>query len=135
MSLIDSLTPKDTEEVKPGLFIQRKLGSYKQIHPSAWNGKIIWKNFLFGTNPIRNFLWFAILMFLVFAYTNDVAQYKGFYEEVQGNPFAYCQSLGESQVVPECTPELEDLGLCQILNLSIDLEVINENTNTLSNNS
>lgn len=141
MSFADRITPKNTEEVKPGLFIQKKYGNYHHIQPAAWNGKIIWKNFLLGANPLRNFIFFMILMFIVFAYTNDVSQYKQFYENVAGNPHGYCQALRESQVTPECTPDLEAKGLCRRINpdggLKLDfgeIEVINENTNTLPSN-
>ena len=47
MNFTKVLTPSDTEEIKPGLFIQRRGNKYRQISPAAWDGKIIWKNLLF----------------------------------------------------------------------------------------
>lgn len=104
---LDALTPKNTEEVKPGLFIQKTATGYRHIHPAAWNGKINWKNLLIGGNAIRNFVWFAIIMFLVFAYWNDTNQYREFYE--QQHIFA-AEELNGTTV--ECTEELEEQGLC-----------------------
>ncbi len=136
---IKAITPGDTEEVKPGLFIQKRgKESYRHIYPGAWDGKIMWKNFLVGGQPIRRFVFFLILMFIVFSYTQDVSTYKGFYETVQGDPFAYCEALRESQIVPECTKELQVLGLCTILQpdggFTFDFDFSNENTNTLPSN-
>ncbi len=135
MSFADRITPADTEEIKPGLFIQKKLGGYRHIQPAAWNGKVIWKNFLLGANPLRNFAFFLVLMFIIFAYTNDVSQYKQFYENVAGNPFGYCQALQESQVMPECTPELRANGFCKNINADGGVSLnfnFNEDTNTIS---
>ena len=93
MSFTDAITPKDVEEVKPGLFVQRKFGKYRTVHPAAWDGKINWKNFLLGANPIKNLAVFLLILFLVFAYTNDVREYKNFYEEVVGDPVGYCNNV------------------------------------------
>lgn len=109
MNLTKALTPKNTEEIKPGLFIQTKYGelldkdgqtvigkapmSYKQIHPAAWEGKIIWKNFLFGAGFLKGFIWLVILLFLVWAYNHDVGAYQEFYEKVSENPVAYCSNV------------------------------------------
>lgn len=124
MSFVDRITPKDTEEVKPGLFIQKKHGSYHHIQPAAWDGKIIWKNFILGANPLRNFIFFTILMFIVYGYINDVDQYKQFYENVNGNPQGYCQSIKELQVNP-------DGGI----NIKFgEIEVNDESTNTIQSN-
>jgi len=106
MSFIDAITPKDTEEVKPGLFIQSCRGKYRQVHPAAWNGKINWKNFLIGVNPIRNLFIFILILFLVFAYTNDVREYKDFYEEVSSNPTGYCENVYSKNINPDGSKEL-----------------------------
>ncbi len=92
-SIIRSLTPKDTEEIKPGVFIQETSNGYKQVHPAAWNGKINWKNFLLGANPLRNFVWFLIIIFLAWSYFYDVDAYKEFYEEVHLDPALFCSDV------------------------------------------
>ncbi len=93
MSVIDSLTPKNTEEIKPGLFIQTTARGFKQIYPAAWNGKINWKNLLIGPGFFKSFIFFAIIMFLVWSYSHDVETYKNFYEEVSSNPEQYCREV------------------------------------------
>ena len=93
MNLTKSLTPGDTEEVKPGLFIQKRGSGYRQISPAAWDGKINWSNFLLGANPLRNFVWFLIIVFLAWSYLYDVNAYKEFYEEVNSNPVLFCSNV------------------------------------------
>lgn len=86
MSFTDAITPSNTQEVKPGLFIQKRGNSYRQVHPAAWNGKINWRNLLWGSGFFKGLLWFAILMFIVWSYQNDVGAYKDFYD----NRDLYC---------------------------------------------
>ena len=93
MNLTKALTPKDTEEMKPGLFIQRTRKGYKQISPAAWDGKIIWKNFLFGKGFLKSFIFFSILMFLAWSYFHDVKVYQEFYEEVIADPILFCTNV------------------------------------------
>ncbi len=97
MNLAKKLTPRDTEEVKPGLFIQRTTKGYKQIHPAAWEGKVNWKNFILGGNFLKSFVWFAILMFLAWSYFQDVGSYQEFYEEVNSDPVAFCLGVNLNQ--------------------------------------
>ena len=68
MSWVDSITPKNTEEDKPGLFIQEKRGKLRQVHPAAWNGKVNWKNFLLGHDFLKNLIVFAIIMFVAYGF-------------------------------------------------------------------
>ncbi len=109
MNFIKALTPKDTEEVKPGLFIQTTYGellandghtvigkapmSYKHITPAAWNGKIIWKNLLFGKDFLKSFIFFLIIVFLAWSYFHDIQVYREFYEEVNSNPAEFCTKV------------------------------------------
>ena len=93
MNLTKILTPKETEEIKPGVFIQQTSNGYRQVHPSAWNGKINWKNFLLGANPLRNLFWFFIIVFLAWSYFHDVDTYKEFYEEVLRDPVLFCSNV------------------------------------------
>jgi len=128
MSLIDSLTPKNTREIEPGLFIQKKGRKYREVYPAAWNGKINWYNFVFGGSAFKTLGWFAIILFIVWAYQNDVREYRNFYETVQGDPNGYCEGVAKLQITPECTPELEKLGLCHTLKgIEFNVSVVDEN--------
>jgi hypothetical protein len=122
---IKALTPKDTEEIKPGLFIQRKLGGYRNVYPAAWNGKIIWANFLFGGSVFKTIGWFAIILFVVWSYQHDVAEYKEFYEKIQQDPFAWCLDVQDYYVNGGCTKENQAIGLCD----SIDYNSFNATIN------
>ena len=104
MNFIDVLTPKDTEEVKPGLFIQQRGRGYRMVQPFAWNGKMRWREQMRTVFSIRTFITLAIIGFIVWGYLNDTGEFRDFYVEVKGNPVAYCQqflnptSLGLSSV-------------------------------------
>lgn len=89
MSFIDSITPKETEEVKPGLFIQKTSKGYRQIHPAAWQGKVNWKNFFWGSGFTRSFIWFAIILLVVFGYQDSTTSCS----EFQENPCPHLKSL------------------------------------------
>ncbi len=93
MDFIKSLTPLDTEEVKPGLFIQKKGKGYRQIHPAAWDGKMNWKNFILGPNSFKHFLFFVIIMFLAFSYWHDTKELKEFYYKVNNNKISWCAGM------------------------------------------
>ena len=85
MSFIDSITPKNTQEIKPGLFVQERNNSYRVIHPVAWDGKINWKTFILGPNALKHFLIFLLIIFIAWSYSHDLSTYKEFYEDVQSN--------------------------------------------------
>lgn len=90
MDFIKAMTPKNTEEVKPGLFIQarpsRREGIiYRQVHPAAWNGKLNWYNFLLGPNFFKNSVWIIIILFIAWSYSHDVEAYQNYYEELNSN--------------------------------------------------
>lgn len=116
---IEAITPKDTEEVKPGLFIQKKFGKYRMIHPGAWDGKVNWKNFLVGANPIRHFIFFLIIVGLAWAYVHDISELRNFYIEVMDDPIKWCWEVDKLKELPECTQELKDLGMCYTYNYNI----------------
>lgn len=87
MSFVDSITPKDTEEVKPNLFIQKTRNGYRQIYPAAWNGNIIWKNFFFGGKFLKSTIVFILILFLVWSYNHDTKALRDFYND----RFDYCE--------------------------------------------
>lgn len=93
MNLIKALTPQETEEVKPGVFLQRKGKTWRQIYPAAWNGKINWKNFILGPNFWKNFIWFVIIMFLIFSYWHDTNELREFHNTVTQNKIAWCAGV------------------------------------------
>jgi len=92
MSFIEKLTPKDTEEIKPNLFIQRRGNYYRQIYPAAWNGKINWYNFITGGHWTKLF-WFFIILFIVFGFYVQSGDYKKFHDLVMENPYNFCESI------------------------------------------
>ena len=95
MSLIDSLTPKNTEEIKPGLFIQQNRNGYRNINPIAWNGELRLRK-QFG---LRNLFVIALIIFIAFSYYNDTKTCRDF----QANPCdyisnytTYCMGINEN---------------------------------------
>lgn len=111
---IRALTPPDTEEIKPGLFIQKKLGRYRQVHPAAWDGKIIKNNLFFGGDFLKSFIFFAILMLIVWGYQHDVREYQEFYENIRSNPMVFCNDVDKAMQIT-CSEQNELLGLCNNL--------------------
>ncbi|KKN59032.1 hypothetical protein LCGC14_0545870 [marine sediment metagenome] len=93
MNFTKALIPKDTEEIKPDLFIQKTSRGYRQVSPAAWDGKIIWKNFLFGQGFLKSLIFFAIILFLAWSYFHDVKVYQDFYEEVISDPVLFCLNV------------------------------------------
>jgi len=93
MSLIDSLTPKDTEEIKPDLFIQKRKNGYRQINPVAWNGKFRSKEQLKSIFSFRTIFTVALLLFLYFGFLHDYRTLTDFYEEVVSDPVKWCTRL------------------------------------------
>lgn len=137
MSFIDYVTPKDTEEVKPGLFIQKKRGKYRQLQPIAWKGKWRTKEQMRSIFSPRTFVWLGIMLFLVFAYNNDNAQLVEFHNTVVENPVLFCSELIASLQTPVCTEFYRQNGLClgDLDNIGVDfttIEAINETQDTNS---
>ncbi len=85
MSFIDSLTPKDTEELKPGLFIRKRGEVYRQINPIAWNGK--WrlnKQFKWG-----NLIMIILVLAIAYSYYTETK----FSRDLQENPCGILQNI------------------------------------------
>ena len=89
MSLADSLTPKNTEEIKPGLFIQSYQGGYRQIKPLAWNGEIRWREQIRTIFCFRTIFTIALILFLAWSYYSNTKSC----EEFQANPCPYLGDL------------------------------------------
>lgn len=105
--LVRFLTPKRTEEVKPGLFIKRYRGDdivtklkkiqdgkfeeikkpkYNRITPAAWKGKINWITTIFGAHPIKSTLVFILILFLAWSYHHDIMSLHNLITQYQNSP-------------------------------------------------
>jgi len=103
MDITKNLTPKDTEEIKPGLFIQkRKNGKYKQIYPLAWEGKLRWKEQLKTIFTFRTFFTIALILFLAWSYIHDTGECRFIVENL--DKFTKMDYY--------CDPLLEERGYC-----------------------
>ena len=109
MSLAKALTPDNTEELKPGLFIQQRGKGYRQVEPIAWGGKIRWKEQLSSVFSFRTAITLAIIIFIVWSYLNDVGEYKQFHDDVMSNPAGWCNNLKQ-----------ESAGQLEVLNVNLD---------------
>jgi len=87
MTLAESLTPNNTEEVKPGLFIQQRGKGYRVVHPVAWDGKINWKRFILGHNFWKNLFIFLLILFICYGYYHD----KQLCYDIIENPKEFCE--------------------------------------------
>ena len=122
---------KDTEEIKPNFFIQKKGDKYRRVYPLIWNGKYRIKEQLKTVFTLRTFFTIAIILFVAWSYQNDIGTYQDFYLEVNGDPLTYCAKVSEAINVP-CSEQNERKGLCirdrsSLINFSFgEIEVIND---------
>ena len=117
MSLINVLTPKDTEEIKPGLFVRKVGKDYRSINPIAWNGKFRWKEQMRTVFCFRTIFTIALIIFICWGYYSNTKSCS----EFQENP---CEHL----------PRLNKFCLEKTESDTFELEVINgkkEDTFTL----
>lgn len=139
MSLADSLTPKNTEELKPGLFIQKTKKGYRQIEPMAWKGKLRTKEQLRTIFSLRTLVFIAIISFIAWSYVNDTRQLTEFYSDVTNDPIAFCvnafannPNVGVDRVnitIIPCTEFQRKSGLCLY---PAPLKIIGEDENSSS---
>lgn len=94
--IIRTLTPKNTEEVKPGLFIQKVNNGYRMIAPAAWNGQINWRNFILGLNWKSSLVFFLIIMFMVWSYQHDNAVFIAQDKLIKEDPLGFCKNITTS---------------------------------------
>jgi hypothetical protein len=102
--VIAGLTPKNTELIKPNLYIQQTHGEsifsrldkivkghrehirfdkYRQITPVAWDGKIInWIVLFLGARPVWSTLTFLVILLMCFGYVNDGKVKDNFYSQI-----------------------------------------------------
>lgn len=110
--IIDSITPKDTEEIKPGLFVQQTKTGWRCINPLAWKGKFRTKEQLLTIISPRVIISLAIIIGLVLLYINDTSQLLNFYQSVTDDPVGFCEDVAHVLTGPICTPEQQAQGLC-----------------------
>lgn len=114
MGFKDILSPKDTEEVKPGLFIQKKGSRYRVVEPLVWNGNYRWKEQIKTIFSMRTILSLGLILFIVWAYLHDTSSLRDFYFKVSKNPVQWCSKVMAS--IPTgnlCTEQWEEFGLCE----------------------
>lgn len=111
------LTPKNTEEIKPNLFVQKIKGDslmarldksvkghnkeivpekYRVIYPACWNNKYNLKVLFLGAYPIKSLLVFALILFLAWSYTNDIKQINDMAVELHTNQtfyYEFCKKM------------------------------------------
>lgn len=98
MSLTNILTPDNTEELKPGLFIQKRKNGYRQIQPMAWQGKIRWGEQMKTIFCFRTIFFVALVLFIYFGYLHDYRTLKDFYEDVMSNPIGFCANVTQGAI-------------------------------------
>lgn len=103
MNVVKALTPENTEELKPGLFIQQTQKGYRQINPMAWEGRMRWKEQMKTVFSLRTVFTIALVLFLAWSYMNDVGTYKEFYEDVMENQYDYCRGILENGEIMDKT--------------------------------
>lgn len=91
MTIKESLIPKNTEEIKPGFFIQKYGDGYRQIDPMVWDNKVRWKSMILGKDWLKHFIFFIILMFIVYGYVHDNKVYIEQNKMIKENPIIFCQ--------------------------------------------
>lgn len=116
--LIKALTMQDTEEVKPGFFVQTKKGRHRRVYPLVWDGKYQVKEQLRTVFTFRTFFTIGIILFIAWSYQNDVGAYQDFYIEVRGDPIGFCDEVKNALDVT-CTEQNEKSGLCSRGNFNI----------------
>ncbi len=80
-----AFTPKDTEELKPNLFVKKTSKGYKQDNPLVWKGE--WR--LRGQIGWRNIF---MIILIIFLYTQG-SKYVVFYEDFNVDPGKYCENV------------------------------------------
>lgn len=91
--LIKILTPVNTKEIKPGLFIQEFNGRYRKITPAAWDNKLNWKVILLGDNWLKHLIWFLIIMLICASYYIETKDARDLVNRFNENPIKFCEGI------------------------------------------
>ena len=91
MGIVEALTPKDTEELRPGLFIQKTSKGYRQIKPLAWKGELKIKEQLKTLLNFRTLFTIVLICFIAWSYFEDTQACR----EFQADPCPLLDSYNE----------------------------------------
>lgn len=108
--LVKILTPKNTEEIKPNLFIQTynnpdslmsrldktirghqkeiRYPKYRNITPAVLNNKLRWIIVILGAHPIKSLAIFLFILFMAWSYKHDVLTLMTFRDQLFFNDTA-----------------------------------------------
>ncbi len=89
MTLVNFLTPKETEEIRPGIFIQKHKDNYRIVKPLAWNGKFRTREQLKTVFNLRTAFTIALIVFIAYSYV----QQTSYCNEIQSNPCGILYNL------------------------------------------
>lgn len=126
MSITDFLTPKNTQEVRPGLFVQAitknpdKL-TYRVINPMAWNGKIRTTEQLRTIFNFKSLFALLLIIFISYNYYMDTKMCR----EFQADPCVYLPQINNF-----CLERSQDHTMNFSLSHEEDNTVATTNTNT-----
>lgn len=133
MGLIEFLTPKDTEEVRPGLFVKTTLKGYRVMSPLAWNGKLRVKEQLKTVFSLRTIFTIALVLFIAYSYIHDNSALLDFYKDVRGNPQYFCANVEKYFNGANCTQLDRVNGLCMNGEINISsFKLADESSGSLS---
>ena len=110
MGIKKTLTPKDTKEIKPNLFIQKTKYGYRQINPMAWNGKLRVREQLRTVFCLRTIFTIALIIFIVWSYMHDTKECRELMEEFEDDPAAFAIKYATPTI--ECTEQQEKNNIC-----------------------
>lgn len=72
------LSPKNTEEIKPGLFVQNRKGKYRVVKPIVWNGEYRLKDQF----SWKSIITIVLILFIAWTYFEETE----FCRQLQENP-------------------------------------------------
>lgn len=107
MNLKKLLTPKDTEEIKPGLFIQKRKNNYRQITPLVWKGKYKFR----GHFKLKSLIMIILVLFLVWNYNYETKWCREFQRDpcdILTNVTIYCHEKRMSENERGDPPSVQD---------------------------
>ena len=135
--LIKILKPRETEEVKPNLFIQQtnrlndslidrldktvkghekeiQYPKYRMIFPASWNNKLNIKNLILGGYPLKSTIIFLFILFMAWAYQHDINSQRDLVINLVSNSTLknlYCSNISISDPL---------IKICNNINLNLN---------------
>lgn len=145
--LVKILTPKNTDEVKPKLYVQTynnpdsliarldktvrghqkeiRYPKYRQIYPAAWNNRVNWKITILGAKPIKSFFVFLLILFLAWSYWHDVSTSRNFQVQLITNATArgeFCSLANFDTSMPSQDSSILDSLKKGVMNITYEKE-------------